>query len=298
VSALNKGAGVALANKKPLTVSLDLWKQMTTPANRQRLKYESTVGAGTPMVASLNRFINSGDTINKIQGTFSGTLGYLMTGLQEGKPYSAVVQEAFDLGFTEPDPRDDLGGVDVGRKALIVARSLGWDLEMSDVKIEPLYPDSIASLPIPEFMKALPTLDAEYTAKGKAAAEDNKVLRYVATIEKGSCTVGLTALPMDSPIGRLVGSENMMEYYTSVYGEKPVVVQGAGAGEYTRIYAYAHAYVPIILPLMLILPCRTPASHIYLSLMLHLMPLGGDVTAAGVLADMVDLSGLLTPSKL
>lgn len=249
VAALNKGAGVSLANKKPLTVALSAWKQMTTVENLPRLKYESTVGAGTPMMACLNRLVASGDTVKKVQGAMSGTLGYVMTGLQEGKPYSKVVQEAFDLGFTEPDPRDDLGGVDVARKALITARSLGWDLEMDDVKIEPLFPPHMAKLPIPEFMQALPSLDAEYAARGAAAAKEGKVLRYVATVENGQCEVGVKALSKDTPIGRLVGSENMMEYYTTVYGDKPMVVQGAGAG--------------------------------------------GEVTAAGVLADMIELSAIL-----
>lgn len=245
VEALNKGAGVSLANKKPLTAPLAFWKQMTTPANVQRLKYESTVGAGTPMIACLTRILDSGDAIKTVQGAMSGTLGYLMTGLQEGKPYSQVVQEAFDLGFTEPDPRDDLGGVDVGRKALIVARSLGWDMDMDDVQIEPLFPASMEKLPIPEFLKALPSLDADFTAKAVAADKEGKVLRYVATVQAKQCIVGIKALSKDSPIGRLVGSDNMIEFYTSMYGDKPMVVQGAGAG--------------------------------------------GDVTAAGVLADMVAL---------
>lgn len=246
LAALNQGAGVAMANKKPLTLDQSYYQGMTTTDNIHRLKYESTVGAGTPMVASLQRLLASGDSVSKIQGTFSGTLGYLMTGLSEGKPYSAVVQEAFDLGYTEPDPRDDLGGVDVGRKALILARTLGWQMEMADVSIEPLFPPEMADLPVPDFMAALPSLDGDYAAKVASAAEHGQVLRYAATIQGGRCDVGLKALDADSPIGRLMGSENMVEFYTSAYGEKPLVVQGAGAG--------------------------------------------GEITATGVLADMVDLA--------
>ena len=137
------------------------------------------------MIASLTRIINSGDAIRKIEGTFSGTLGYVMTKLQEGLPYSEIVNEAARLGYTEPDPRDDLGGVDVARKALIMARTLGWELEMKDVKIEPLYPQTFAGLPVPEFLKKIAELDQQFAAKSTSADKEGKVLRYCATVENG-----------------------------------------------------------------------------------------------------------------
>mmetsp|Transcript_19320 Transcript_19320/g.34505 ORF Transcript_19320/g.34505 Transcript_19320/m.34505 type:complete len:360 (+) Transcript_19320:46-1125(+) len=229
VDALAKGCGVVTANKKPMCCPYtDYAKMMQTPT---KIGFESTVGAGTPVVHTLNHIIASGDNINRIQGALSGTLGYLMSGLQEGKPYSEVVKEAHGLGYTEPDPRDDLGGMDVARKALILSRLWGSKLEMSDVKVEPLFPERFASLDIPEFMSSLPELDAEFAQKVSDAESSGKALRYVASIDEKSCVVGLKAVDKESPLGRLSGSDNLVEFYTDIYGEKPVVVQGAGAGD-------------------------------------------------------------------
>lgn len=127
-----------------------------------RTCWETTCGAGLPVIVTLNRLVASGDKVQRIAGTFSGTLGYVMTGLQEGRPFSAVVREAYDRGYTEPDPRDDLGGVDVARKALILACGIGWRLDMSDVQARGLYPPALDSLSVPEFLAALPELDTEF----------------------------------------------------------------------------------------------------------------------------------------
>jgi len=174
--------------------------------------------------------------VSLISGSFSGTLGYVMSGLQAGEPYSVVVNKAKELGYTEPDPRDDLGGVDVARKALILARTLGMSLEMSDVSVEPLYPPELASLSIPEFMAALPSLDEAFAAKIAAAAADGNVLRYAASVKPpsggsaGSLVVGLVAVPASSPLGTLTGSDNLVEIHTGWYSQTPLVVRGAGAG--------------------------------------------------------------------
>ncbi|GAB5366002.1 hypothetical protein AAMO2058_001107100 [Amorphochlora amoebiformis] len=229
VESLGKGAGVVTANKKPMCCPFEMYKKMMeTPT---KIGFESTVGAGTPVVHTLNHIIASGDKIVKIQGALSGTLGYLMSGLQEGKAYSEVVKEAHKLGFTEPDPRDDLGGMDVARKALILSRLWGSHFEMKDVKVEPLFPERFASLDIPDFMAALPELDEEYAKQVQQAEKDGKALRYVASIDEKSCVVGLKAVEKESPLGRLSGSDNLVEFYTEIYGNKPVVVQGAGAGD-------------------------------------------------------------------
>ena len=246
LAAVEKGGGVTMANKKPLCCPLPSFTRLLSPAVRSRCRYESTVGAGTPFIATLHRLLQANDCPHFIQGTLSGTLAYLCSGLQQGRKYSEVVQEAYKLGYTEPEPRDDLGGVDVGRKALILARSMGWPLELSDVSIEPLYPPSLASLPVPDFLAALPQLDAQYAERNEAAKRDGRVLRYVATITEQRCKVGLEALPLDSPLGRLAGTDNLLVYRTPIYGDKGLVVQGGGAG--------------------------------------------GDVTAAGVLSDMVELA--------
>jgi homoserine dehydrogenase len=228
--ALQLGCGIALANKKPLTQSMEVWERLMNPEWRHRVRFESTVGAGTPFIACTQRTINSGDVITQIQGSFSGTLGYVMSGLEAGGTYSGVVSQATKLGYTEPDPRDDLGGVDVARKALILARLLGWKAEMSDVGIEPLYPKELEGLSVPEFLAQLHTMDAAYASKVAQAKSDGYVLRYAANVEGGKISVGLLAVQSTSPLGRLQDTENLLELHTLIYGQKPLVIQGAGAG--------------------------------------------------------------------
>lgn len=235
--ALNRGYKIALANKKPLTVQQEAYDRLTragaTPGHPRTLattRWETTVGAGLPVIATLNRLVASGDPIRRIAGTFSGTLGYLMTGLQERRPFSEVVREAHKLGYTEPDPRDDLGGVDVARKALILARGLGWRLNMADVAVTGLYPESMAGLPVAEFMNALPELDDHFRRLVAAATAEGKVLRYAATVENGACSVGPVSVPADSPLGRLSGTDNLVEITSRWYQPNPLVIQGRGAG--------------------------------------------------------------------
>ena len=149
---------------------------------------------------------------------------------RQGRPFSEIVLEAKQLGYTEPDPRDDLGGVDVARKALILARGLGWRLEMADVDVTPLYPPELAELSVPDFLAALPGLDAGFKAKADAAAAAGEALRYAANVEDGKLTVGLASVALASPLGSLSGTDNLVEYYTRWYDPSPLVVRGAGAG--------------------------------------------------------------------
>jgi homoserine dehydrogenase len=168
--------------------------------------------------------------VRKIAGALSGTLGFVMTGLQAGQPFSEVVREAQQLGYTEPDPRDDLGGLDVARKALILARGLGWRLDMRDVHVRGLYPVEMGGLSVPDFLAGLPQLDADFRDRVDLAAADGKVLRYAATIEEGRCRVSLTGVEAASPLGRLSGTDNLVEFSTRWYSPNPLVVQGRGAG--------------------------------------------------------------------
>lgn len=239
--ALARNYQVALANKIPLTVDMEVYDRLTragvtgtapslAPRDLAQSRWETTVGAGLPVIATLNRLLASGDEISHIAGTFSGTLGYVMTGLEAGQPLSQVVREAHRLGYTEPDPRDDLGGIDVARKALILARGLGWRLEMSDVAVEGLYPTEMDALSVDEFLDALPELDESFGARVQEAAAAGNVLRYAATIADGQCRVGPTVVPSDSPLGRLSGTDNLVEFTTGWYSPNPLVIQGAGAG--------------------------------------------------------------------
>ncbi len=228
LGALELGYQVVLANKKPLTVVQDVYDGISGTLGSAR--WETTVGAGLPVIATLNRLVASGDEIERIAGSFSGTLGYLMTGLEEGRSYSGTVAEAYRLGYTEPDPRDDLGGVDVARKALILARGIGWRMDMEQVEITGLYPERMAGLSVEDFLTELPSLDEQYRAQVEGAAAEGKVLRYAATLSEGACSVGPTAVAKDSPLGRLTGTDNLVELYSRWYSPNPLVIQGRGAG--------------------------------------------------------------------
>lgn len=238
--ALERKYKVVLANKKPLTIDQEVYDRLTRagataadelpPRHWGRSRWETTCGAALPVVSTLNRLIASGDSVQRIAGALSGTLGYVMTGLQAGRPFSAVVAEAHRLGYTEPDPRDDLGGLDVARKALILARGLGWRMEMNDIQVRGLYPAEMSDLTVAEFMAALPQLDADFRDRVEAAAVEGKVLRYAATIEDGRCRVGLVAVDAAGPLGRLGGTDNLVEFRTRWYDPNPLVVQGRGAG--------------------------------------------------------------------
>jgi len=235
--ALERGYQVVLANKKPLTAAQEVYDRLNrvggaASATRSlaALRYETTVGAGLPVIATLDRLVSSGDEIERIAGSFSGTLGFLMTGLEQGRAYSETVQDAYRLGYTEPDPRDDLGGVDVARKALILARGIGWRIEMAHVQVSGLYPERLAGLGVDDFLSALPSLDEEYRQQAARAASEGKVLRYAATLADGACSVGLTAVAKDSPLGRLTGTDNLVEFYSRWYSPNPLVIQGRGAG--------------------------------------------------------------------
>lgn len=229
-----EAGGVAvMANKKPLTGPLADFRALVSPAFRGSVGYESAVGAGTPFVAAIRRLVGAGDEITKVEGTFSGTMGYLMAGLQTGeKKWSELVAEAHGLGYTEPDPRDDLSGTDVARKALIIARTLGWDFEMSDIDIEPCYPESLASVSVDAFKAGIAGEDEAYAAKRAEAAKAGKVLRYVATVTKEGLAVKLLPVAVDSALGMLRGSDNMMTVTSKAYPTSPLVVQGAGAGDH------------------------------------------------------------------
>lgn len=231
---VDMGCFVVLANKKPLTSSLEVYEKLLSQP--RRIRYESTVGAGLPVIASLNRVISSGDPVRCIIGSLSGTLGYVMSEVEKGKPFSEVVNGAKSLGYTEPDPRDDLGGMDVARKGLILTRLLGHQLNMVDIKVESLYPPEMRPdmMSVEDFLATgLPLLDKNIQDRIEKASSNGNVLRYVCLIENKRCEVGIKELPKDSPLGRLKGSDNLLEIYSRCYDKQPLVIQGAGAGNDT-----------------------------------------------------------------
>ncbi len=227
LAAMEAECGVVLANKIPLAAD---WNAAKTFFEYPSLRYECTVGAGLPVIDTLQYLLDTGDRVTRIEGCLSGTLGYLCAELEKGTTYSAAVAQAKTLGYTEPDPRDDLSGKDVARKALILARTAGWPLGENDLTVEPLYSKSLAGLSIGEFMTAMPSLDGEYAARVEGAKTAGKVLRYVARVGPQGGSVGLVAVERDSPLGALRGPANYVALYTERYAEVPLAISGPGAG--------------------------------------------------------------------
>jgi aspartokinase/homoserine dehydrogenase 1 len=229
--ALEQGFHIVLANKKPLAVSqIEFDRMMQTAHDRGlSLRYEATAGAGLPVLDTLAKLQESGDRIETILGCFSGTLGFLMTALEDGQKFSDAVREAWKRGYTEPDPRDDLSGTDVARKALILARTLGRSLELSEIKLEPLFGPDVDAADPAKFVDNLRKLDDEWRKRVERARADKKVLRYVAKIGK-TITVGVEAIDQNSPMGGLRGTDNQIVIYSKRYKTNPLVVTGPGAG--------------------------------------------------------------------
>ena len=208
----------------------------------RKFMYETNVGAGLPVISTIRDLIASGDKITKIEGIFSGTLSYIFSALggsaSGGNNFSEIVSRAKKLGYTEPDPREDLGGQDVGRKLLILAREIGMEMEFRDVKIVSLVPKALQRVEAPEdFLNRLVEYDDFFKKLSEKAEKNNKVLRYVARL-KGSPSTGsgfkasakLELIPKENPLAHTSGADNIFAFYTKRYKLRPLVVQGPGAG--------------------------------------------------------------------
>jgi homoserine dehydrogenase len=252
--AFRRGIHVVAANKKPLALPFAERERLVQDAraHRRAYLYETTVGASLPVIETLKNLVRTGDRVERIDGSLSGTLGFLSHAVTGGEPLSRAVRTARDRGYTEPHPRDDLSGLDVARKALILARELGLRAELEDVAVEPFLPRAVLAEDDPEaFLRSLSALDdsfAEGIARYRAAG---KVLRYLVQIVPGApagrqVRVGPVAVDADHPATGLRGAEALVAFTTERYHDYPLIVRGAGAG--------------------------------------------GDVTAAGVLADVLRLA--------
>lgn len=233
---LSRGIHVVTPNKKANSGPYAYYKSLR---NIQRDSYthyfyEATVGAGLPIISTVKSLEDAGDDIKLIQGIFSGTLSYIFNTLTPDKKFSDVVAEAKANGYTEPDPRDDLSGVDVARKVTILARECGLSLELSDIPIESLVPEPLQNVEsVDEFMQKLPDYDHEIAAKMAAAEANGNKLIFVGVVDvenkKGS--VQLKEYPKDHPFAQLKGSDNIISYISKRYTEAgPLVVRGPGAG--------------------------------------------------------------------
>ncbi len=233
LNCLRRGIPVVTANKKPITDRSGAYEefQRLGRADRMRYWYETTAGAGLPIVSTVRELVDTGDKVTAIAGCLSGTLGYICSQLDHGRAFSEIVREAKELGFTEPDPRDDLNGMDVARKALILAREIGYRLELDEMEIEGMVSSALLNAPTVEaFMEMLTREDEVYAHRVESCGDRGQVLRFVATVGADGCRVGLDSVDRESPLGSLAGPDNMVVFTTKRYSENPLIVRGPGAG--------------------------------------------------------------------
>jgi aspartokinase/homoserine dehydrogenase 1 len=231
-NALKSGFHVVLANKKPLTCPYKEWIGLFEIAEQEnvQIRYEATVGAGLPVLDTIDKLIESGDQVIEVLGCLSGTLGYLMSKLEDGMTFSEAVREAYKNGYTEPDPRDDLSGVDVARKALILARTIGFKVNFEDIRLEPLIENTDHQCDVSTFLDKIQELNSRFSLKMTSASQNGNVLRYVARISKSGISVGLEEISKESSLGRLKGTDNQVTITTQRYKQNPLIVTGPGAG--------------------------------------------------------------------
>lgn len=230
VAGLEHGFDLVLANKKPLAGSESHYRRLldTAETTGRRLLYEATVGAGLPVIDTFRKLVASGDRILRVDGCVSGTLGFVLSAVEAGQPFSEVVNEAVEKGYAEPDPRDDLLGRDAGRKGLILARLLGYHGPAPDP--EPLVPASFARLSLDSFFKKLPSLDEGWARRVEREAKKGRVVRYVVAATARGVSARLVAVPRESITGALTGTRNRLAFTTRRYRNEPLAVGGPGAG--------------------------------------------------------------------
>jgi len=230
--ALEHGFHVVCANKKPLAGPQIEFDRLMATAKESHLsiRYEATAGAGLPVLDTIAKLQSAGDSIEMILGCFSGTLGFITTALEDGVAFSDAVRKAWELGYTEPDPRDDPSGKDEARKALILARTLGYRAEPDEIELEPLFHDDGVHADARAFVLSLGSLDEAWRERVERARRGGKVLRYVARIRRRSISVGIEAVLKSSPLAHLRGTDNQVAIYSKRYKANPLVVTGPGAG--------------------------------------------------------------------
>ncbi|WP_282036335.1 bifunctional aspartate kinase/homoserine dehydrogenase I [Saccharicrinis aurantiacus] len=230
---LNANVSVVTANKIASSSEYSLYQKLKATALSKGVKFlfETNVGAGLPIIAPLRDLVMSGDKILKLEAVLSGTLNYIVNTLSEDKPLSAVIQEAKDKGFSEPDPRIDLSGTDVVRKILILAREAGYAMEQSDIKVTPFVPQEYMDAPsLDVFMKEVVKLNDSFEEQRKRLVSEGKRLRYGAKLEDGKAEVGFIEVDQAHPFYDLEGSNNIILINSEHYKEHPMQIKGYGAG--------------------------------------------------------------------
>ena len=229
---LNANISIVTANKVAASSEYENYALLKKTAKRKGAKFlfETNVGAGLPIITTLNDLVNSGDTILKIEAVLSGTLNFIFNTISDKVPLSQTIRMAKDQGYAEPDPRIDLSGVDVARKLLILIRESGYEFDMEDIKIKPFISANYFEGSVSDFWKTIPDVDIEFEAKRKKLASDGLFWRFVAKFENGKAEIGLQKIASGHPFADLQGSNNLVMFTTERYHEFPMIIKGYGAG--------------------------------------------------------------------
>ncbi|MGL4936481.1 bifunctional aspartate kinase/homoserine dehydrogenase II, partial [Shewanella sp.] len=231
-----RGIHIVSANKLAGSGPLPFYRELKQQLANRRLfwRYNASCGAGLPIQHALNDLRNSGDSVEAVGGIFSGTLCWLFEKYDTSKPFSELVMEAKALGITEPDPRDDLSGRDMQRKLLILAREIGLEIELEDIELRSLVPPQLADIPLEQFVARIGELDADLLQQYAAAAEQNKVLRYVASLDNRDgelkAEVGLQWIDASHAYANLTPGDNVFVIRSAFYQGNPLIIRGPGAG--------------------------------------------------------------------
>jgi homoserine dehydrogenase len=232
--ALALGGGVVYSNKAPLSLPMAdpagsaIW---AAAGSGGTVRYETSCGAGLPVISTLQSLLETGDQVIEIAGTVSGTFGAIFSDVAAGKPFSVAVRAAKERGYTEPDPRDDLSGLDVARKALILARTIGRSVDLTDIRVESLVPEALRTLSVDDYLARVDEQDAEMAERAAAAAIGGRTLKYVAQVRpEGEIAVGVQPVSTSTVLGALQGPENIVAFRTARYDDYPMNITGPGAG--------------------------------------------------------------------
>ncbi|MBN2280074.1 MAG: bifunctional aspartate kinase/homoserine dehydrogenase I [Candidatus Marinimicrobia bacterium] len=229
---LSAGVSVVAANKQANTRKYEEYQQLQSLSRKNDVQYlyETNAGAGLPIISTIKDLMDSGDKIQKIEAILSGTISYIFNHFTGKKPFSEIVREARELGYTEPDPRDDLNGMDFARKLLLLSREIGQPLEMEDIQLEQIVPDQCMQVnSVEEFFSRLQDYDDYFQEKQKSAAEEGKKLSWIAKYEAKLASITLQSMDKSHPFYSLQGSDNIIALTTDRY-PVPLVIKGAGAG--------------------------------------------------------------------
>jgi aspartokinase/homoserine dehydrogenase 1 len=230
---LARGINVITPNKKSNAGPFPAYRSLRETARKHQryFLYETNVGAGLPIIQTLRGLVETGDEIIKIEGVLSGTLSYIFNSLDGRRTFSEVVREAHSLGLTEPDPREDLSGVDVARKLIILAREMGLEVEMDAVQVESMVAEDLRGGTVEQYLNGLGKYDDTIAALLTSARDKGEVLRYVGAIDRdGKLSAQMRSYPLEHPFASLRGSDNIVSFQTARYNTQPMIVRGPGAG--------------------------------------------------------------------